>query len=157
MLAVVAKCSGIKNRIQMFCLWTYAKNVVLCAMVVYFEVSPDIMADFRHIPFPDESFHMVVFDPPHLKYAGQKSYMRLKYGQLEKNWQEQIKQGFSECWRVLKLHGTLVFKWSESQVNLSEIIPLMPDKPLFGNNGRGKTKPSTHWMVFFKSEKEGER
>lgn len=30
-----------------------------------FEVSPDIMADFRHIPFPDESFHMVVFDPPH--------------------------------------------------------------------------------------------
>ena len=30
-----------------------------------FEVRPDLIADFREIPFPDESFHLVVFDPPH--------------------------------------------------------------------------------------------
>ncbi len=28
------------------------------------EVKPDIEADFRCMPFPDESFKMVVFDPP---------------------------------------------------------------------------------------------
>lgn len=30
------------------------------------EVNPDIVADFRDMPFDDESFYMVVFDPPHL-------------------------------------------------------------------------------------------
>lgn len=117
-----------------------------------FVVSPDVVADFRNIPYPDETFSLVVFDPPHLKAAGQKSYMRLKYGQLGQSWQSDIKQGFSECWRVLKTSGTLIFKWSESQIPLSQIMPLMPSSPLFGNKGRGRTKPQTHWIVFFKSE-----
>lgn len=29
-------------------------------------VKPDIVADFRDMPFEDNSFHLVVFDPPHL-------------------------------------------------------------------------------------------
>lgn len=37
-----------------------------------FEVNPDIQCDFTDMPYPDESFNMVVFDPPHLKYAGSK-------------------------------------------------------------------------------------
>jgi ubiquinone/menaquinone biosynthesis C-methylase UbiE len=118
-----------------------------------FVVSPDIVSDFKNIPYPDETFSLVVFDPPHLKAAGKTSYMRLKYGQLGQNWQSDIKQGFDECWRVLKPNGTLVFKWSEGQIPLSKIFPLMPVKPLFGNNGRGRTKPQAHWIVFFKSEK----
>ena len=30
------------------------------------EIKPDIIGDFRNIPFPDNTFHLVVFDPPHL-------------------------------------------------------------------------------------------
>ena len=30
-----------------------------------FEISPDVVADFRNLPFADESFYFVVFDPPH--------------------------------------------------------------------------------------------
>lgn len=29
-------------------------------------VKPDVIADFRKMPFDDESFHLVIFDPPHL-------------------------------------------------------------------------------------------
>lgn len=29
-------------------------------------VKPDVVADFTAIPFEDESFSLVVFDPPHL-------------------------------------------------------------------------------------------
>jgi ubiquinone/menaquinone biosynthesis C-methylase UbiE len=36
-------------------------------------VSPDIIADFRELPFEDESYNMVVFDPPHLLRAGKKA------------------------------------------------------------------------------------
>lgn len=35
------------------------------------EVNPDVIADFRNIPFPDETFYLVVFDPPHLIHAGE--------------------------------------------------------------------------------------
>ena len=34
------------------------------------EVKPDIVADFRELPFDDEQFSLVVFDTPHLERAG---------------------------------------------------------------------------------------
>lgn len=46
------------------------------------KVEPDVIMDFRHLPFPDASFNMVVFDPPHLVRAGRESWLRLKYGIL---------------------------------------------------------------------------
>lgn len=35
-------------------------------------VHPDVIADFRSIPFEDNRFNLVVFDPPHLRWAGKK-------------------------------------------------------------------------------------
>lgn len=32
-------------------------------------ISPDVIADFRQLPFADEYFPVVVFDPPHLEPA----------------------------------------------------------------------------------------
>lgn len=40
-----------------------------------FEVKPDMLMDYRDLPFPDETFRMVVLDPPHLRNAGETSYM----------------------------------------------------------------------------------
>lgn len=111
-------------------------------------VKPDVIADFRKMPFDDESFHLVIFDPPHLLNVGDKSFLALKYGKLEKTWQEDIKQGLSECWRVLKQNGTLIFKWNEEQVTLPMVKGLLPNEPILGQR-RGKTV----WLVFFK-EKE---
>ena len=39
------------------------------------EVKPDIIADFTNLPFEDNSFYQVVFDPPHLKTLGENSWM----------------------------------------------------------------------------------
>lgn len=46
------------------------------------EVRPDVVADFRDMPFPDKWFRLVVFDPPHLIHAGDKSWIGTKYGPL---------------------------------------------------------------------------
>ncbi|WP_028976454.1 class I SAM-dependent methyltransferase [Sporolactobacillus terrae] len=102
------------------------------------EVNPDVVADFRDMPFGDESFYLVVFDPPHLIHAGN--------GVLEDTWKEDIKKGFDECMRVLKPNGTLIFKWNEEQIRLPEIIKAIGEKPLFGNR-----RSKTHWMVFMKN------
>jgi SAM-dependent methyltransferase len=108
-------------------------------------IHPDIIADFRQIPFLDNSFYMVVFDPPHLKALGEKSWLAKKYGMLSDNWKEDIKKGFKECMRVLKPNGTLIFKWNEEQIKLSDLLKAIDYKPLFGNK-----RSKTHWLVFMK-------
>lgn len=108
-------------------------------------VNPDVLADFRDMPFPDESFYLVVFDPPHLVRAGEDSWLAKKYGKLDELWPLDIKQGFNECMRVLKPNGTLIFKWNEDQIPLKEVLKAIDYKPLFGNR-----RSKTHWLVFMK-------
>ena len=109
------------------------------------EICPAINGDFRNMIFADKSFSLVLFDPPHLLNAGEKSWLSKKYGMLGQNWKSDIKKGFLECWRVLKENGTLVFKWNEEQIKFSDVKPLLPCKPVIGQR-RGKTI----WLVFFK-------
>ena len=100
------------------------------------------------MPFEDNSFNLVVFDPPHLKWAGPNSIMKAQYGQLDKvTWAEDLAKGFDECMRVLKVGGTLVFKWSDCQINVKNLLKVIPFKPLFGQQ-RG----TTHWLTFVKFE-----
>lgn len=108
-------------------------------------INPDVIADFRNMPFPDNTFYLVVFDPPHLLKAGKNSWLAKKYGVLSQNWKQDIAQGFNECMRVLKPNGTLIFKWNEEQVKLSEVLKAIGQKPLFGNR-----RSKTHWLVFMK-------
>ena len=114
-------------------------------------IKPDEVMDFRAIPYADNTFQMVIFDPPHLLKLSEKSWMRKKYGVLDsQTWREDITQGFAECFRVLKTNGTLVFKWNETSILLKEILTLTDQKPICGHPS-GK-RMSTHWVLFMKSE-----
>lgn len=108
-------------------------------------VKPDVQMDFRDMPYPDNSFKVVVFDPPHLINAGTGSWLSQKYGVLPKDWAIYIKQGFDECMRVLEPDGLLVFKWNEDQIKLSSVLKAFDRKPLLGDQ-RGKTR----WLIFIK-------
>ena len=113
------------------------------------EIKPDVVGDFRKMPFPDNAFYIVLFDPPHLNKLGESSWMAKKYGRLLPSWKDDIRQGFEECMRVLKPNGTLIFKWNEEQIKVRQILDIIPYNPLFGHpTGRsGKTI----WMCFMKS------
>lgn len=112
-----------------------------------FQVAPDIVGDFRAMPFEDESFQLVVFDPPHLVRTGESSsYMRLKYGALpHATEQDDLARGFGECWRVLAPGGTLVFKWADK---LDRVEPHFPATPIVGS--RSPRVGQTRWFVFYK-------
>ena len=116
-------------------------------------VQPDVLADWSNeqgLSFPDNSFYLVLFDPPHLIHAGEDSWLAKKYGTLNAdNWQAIIKAGFTEAMRVLKPNGTLVFKWNDSQIALNELLEQIPYEPLFGQK-----RQKTHWLVFMKMENE---
>lgn len=97
-----------------------------------FEVKPDMLMDYRDLPFPDETFRMVVLD--------------------QETWKNDLKTMFSECFRVLQPCGTLIFKWNETQIPVSQILKLTDHKPLFGNKQPNRT--GTHWIVFIKEDTE---
>lgn len=131
-----------------------------------FSIHPDVVADFRDMPYSDNNFRMVVFDPPHLLRNVGKSkfadiygslnpkakptgYQMLKYGALgNEDWRETIRQGFKECFRVLAPGGFLIFKWNETDIKTSEVLKLTDQKPIFGIK-YGKREKS-HWIVFMK-------
>lgn len=111
-------------------------------------IDPDIVGDFQNIPFLNSCFSLVIFDPPHLTRNGKKSWMAKKYGTLKGDWKNQLSRGFSECFRVLKPEGILIFKWNEYDILLSEILKLIATGPLVGNHRPKNSK--THWLVFMK-------
>lgn len=92
------------------------------------EIKPDIIADFRALPFSDDSFDHVVFDPPHLESLGASS------------WRDDLAEGFSEGFRVLKSGGTLVFKWNETQIPTHEVISLAKAGSFFMVTGQAKQR-----------------
>lgn len=114
------------------------------------EINPDTICDFTDLPFTDNQFCLVVFDPPHLIHLGGASWTARKYGVLPDNWQKLIAEGFRECFRVLKPNGILIFKWSETQIRVSEILKLTEQKPLFGHKSGRLNK--THWLCFMKAD-----
>lgn len=114
-------------------------------------VTPDQVMDFRKLELVDNLFGLVVFDPPHIKWRSKNGWMADKYGQLDKKtWQEDLRAGFSECFRVLKEEGFLIFKWSEFDIPLKDVLKLTPFKPLFGHPSGKASK--THWVVFMKEK-----
>jgi SAM-dependent methyltransferase len=118
--------------------------------VRYFEVKPDKVMDFRHLDLPDNSFSLVVFDPPHLIEKNSDGYQKIKYGVLSpETWKDDLRKGFTECFRVLKQNGVLIFKWNDFSQPVSEILKLTDVKPLFGHKSGKQQK--THWICFMKN------
>ena len=116
------------------------------------KIHPDVVADYTNMPYEDNTFKVVVFDPPHLDNANEDSYMAQKYGTLRhRNWQEEIKKGFNECMRVLDHNGILIFKWNETRISVTRILQIIDAQPLFGHKSGKASK--THWMCFMKGSK----
>ena len=57
-------------------LWKNAGN---CSL----NIDPDVLCDFTNLPFPDNAFSLVVFDPPHLTGAKETAWLVKKYGKAE--------------------------------------------------------------------------
>lgn len=111
-------------------------------------INPDVLCDFTNLPFDDNSFSLVVFDPPHLIKAKEAAWLVKKYGKLNDNWPLMLHDGFHECMRVLKPDGVLIFKWSQSDISAKNVWNAIGQTPLFGHHS-GK-KMGTFWGCFMK-------
>jgi SAM-dependent methyltransferase len=122
-----------------------------------YSIEPDEVEDYRNLPYSNESFNLVVFDPPHaIRGDGMKTLSGVttrKYGALHaETWQEDLRAGFNELWRVLKPTGTLIFKFADESADFSEVLELAPTTPLFGTSVNNGKNVETRWFTFYKPE-----
>jgi hypothetical protein len=98
------------------------------------ECAPDIVGDFRDLSqFPDNTFRLIVFDPPHILKTKARNLVRLiaQFGALEPDtWKQDLRKGFDEMWRVLAPYGVLLLKWNTHQISASELLVILGRKPL---------------------------
>jgi len=121
---------------------------------ILLRIHPDIIAKWAHLPFKNNSFDMIVFDPPHIiRNEGIKNgSITLKYGILHhQSWREVLRSAFVELFRVLRPEGTLILKWAESDINKDEVLKLAAYTPMFGSVTGNKN--NTNWICFIKYPK----
>ena len=111
-------------------------------------IDPEVLMDFTALPFLDNCFSLVIFDPPHLVRNGSSGWLAKKYGKLQEDWRSDLAAGFTECFRVLKPDGVLIFKWSEFDIPVSAVLALTREQPVIGNRNGKHSK--SHWIVFMK-------
>ena len=113
------------------------------------ECEPDVVADWKALPFRDGSFDMVVFDPPHHNLGTgflAESYGTCTTAQLMFD----ILHGSREARRVVRPGGWMALKWATRHIGLQRVLSHMPGwRPRFGQRttGRGYQKDSTYWCM----------
>jgi len=118
----------------------------------YHKIEPDYIMDNRKLEFKDNSFKLVVLDPPF--FTRKEGYdansdMVQCYGFLNPiTWKKDLKKMFDEAWRVLDDFGILIFKWNEMQKNKKEVLEVLGKEPLFGHSTKNYT--NTIWFCFMK-------
>jgi SAM-dependent methyltransferase len=118
-----------------------------------FAVKPEIQADVRSLPFDSDSFDAAVYDPPHVvRDGGMKDlsgHVQKKYGALRaETWQRDLRQAFSELWRVVRSGGTVSFKFADRSVPFERVTSLAPDPPLVGTTTTKTETVETRWFLF---------
>ena len=113
-------------------------------------IKPDVIGDYRDMKFKDKSFKLIVWDIPHMLGKKINGIIQTKYGYLDKDtYEEDLKNGFKEIWRVLDDYGVLEFKYADVNVPVKQILDLFPIKPLFGTPTK-KGVNNTFWFCFMK-------
>lgn len=120
------------------------------------EVKPDVVGDFCNLrEFNDNTFRLVVFDPPHQQYSkNAKGIFAKTYGRINtSSIHLDFYLAFRELKRILKPYGILILKWNDHDVEVNKILNLADGwRPLFGHKTayKLKHKSQTFWFCFMK-------
>jgi ubiquinone/menaquinone biosynthesis C-methylase UbiE len=122
-------------------------------------VQPDKVGCITSIPWPDESFSMVIVDPPHAGRWGKNSFMAALYGSWDRDtFVRRFHKANDELYRVLKPGGVLLLKVQDNEGRDKIAERLLTKFKLLLKiqqvNSSGRTGHKTFWMHFIR-KKEG--
>ena len=115
-------------------------------------VKPDVIGDYRDMFYPDKTFHLIAWDPPHIEEA-KGGIMLKKYGKLGSKWKEDMAVAFEEIFRVLKDYGVLLFKYNDLSIPVTKMLDCFAELPLVGTRTKksvSRDGTGTYWFAFMK-------
>jgi hypothetical protein len=140
---------------------------------------PHVQATFEHLPFKNDSFNVILFDPPflidrrslsghdyrcryfqhytvpinnsgHAAPIGEVYGLWVSRGQLRK----QLYRAFTELKRILAPEGRIIFKWTDSDASIKYALSLknglMVEKTLTRHSGYRLKATATTYYVWLK-------
>ena len=113
----------------------YPEGVIFMDKEPNLRIPPDIVAEWDSIPFPDDYFHCVIFDPPHIFSETSQFNKNPKASPHGANkipgWYGAFK---SKRDAVVQIHGAqkefarvaprMCFKWNEASMKLHSVLTL---------------------------------
>lgn len=114
-------------------------------------VRPTVVADSRHLPFPNSVFDLIVFDPPHVN-GGKNSHIARDYGHhTTAEIRDFISASGREAVRVSRPGALMAFKWNDHDQPFDKVLDLLRPwwHPLFGHTTsiRKKHVCQTAWIM----------
>ena len=139
-------------------MWENKHDLDTVYMDIRPEVVPDVIGDVRSVPFDDNIFDLVVFDPPH-KSLGVNSTMADRYGIFtDGEIRAAIAGGFAEIGRILRENGLCLFKWSDGDFPLGKMANMRPPALTVlvtqRVSYRNKSGNQCFWVTLIKRSKE---
>lgn len=140
-------------------MWWDKKNPDVIYLDQRKEVKPNIQARWQFLPFINNAFDLIVFDPPHIPAKKTNKGITLKrYGRINTpTFCQDFFQAFKELNRVLKTGGFLILKWNNNSIRATKVLSMAREwKPLFGHKTGIKNFPNrkrssiTEWFTFYK-------
>lgn len=122
-----------------------------CFIDIRPETNPTHVADSGALPFDDNDFDLVVFDPPHVN-SGANSNTTKCYGHhTAAQVRTFVAAAAKEAHRVTCPDALMAFKWNDHDQKLDIVLCLMAPwwEPLFGAKTASRTKHSstTQWVM----------
>ena len=114
------------------------------------EINPDTNYDFCELPFEDNTFRLIVLDPPQIITKSEGSTLTQCYGKLDEDYDRLFKKGIKELWRVLDNQGILFLKFNNVHIKFKEILKHFPVEPLFQTSTNRSKNVETRWYCYMK-------
>src|SRR4030042_1095732 len=132
-------------------------------------IPPDIVAKWEDIPFPDDYFHCLIFDPPHIfsetSQFNKDPKARPHGANKIPGWYGAFKSRHDA---VIQIHNAqkefarvaprMCFKWNEASMSLHSVLSLFDQwviQFIVPSRSRGN-KPKTWWVKLVRKSEEKE-
>ena len=120
-------------------------------------VPPHIYGDYRRLPFRDDVFDCVIFDPPHA--ARNKQYKKFNWTNREHpsyyGWditKTELLSGIAKAQKeIARVSKRLCFKWGEVDWTLWQILPLFRPWKEINRKLTNAGRVPTWWVTFVRS------
>lgn len=122
-------------------------------------MNPDVVADSTCLPFDNESFDLIVFDPPHGNFGVGSNQSRLYGSYTLSEIREFMRGAAAEAHRVGRAEALMAFKWCNHDMRHDWALAILDPwwRALFGHvvSIRSRHASTSQWFMLSKKRRQG--